>query len=345
MRYSSSGMEPTQMHLSSWDSTQRGNKRYNLKPKQYTYQRKAQGTSVSSDEAKDYSGKRQQDFPKRATFQGRNSSFHNKEYRNGQRRNIFQPKTVEFANKWKREESQHLVKVWIRNLPPSLDEDEFRQALETSGNSCSSAVWCQFFSGSPANKRKSLSLAKKGFAFLAFYSVEDALNFEREYGGMKLKDTKSGVEYAMKILRCLFPKVPAKFRYRDPLVGTIYDDSDFRDFLESVVGNDASINGKEQDSKEKSSQEEEESLQQMTTAVEKNTSFTGEDRGPCTNTDNSPHSYGKGPINNRRHKTSQGSHYVPVKQRQAKNASHKHTASPADTSQTIYKVKKVPERK
>ncbi|GJQ15822.1 hypothetical protein GpartN1_g7613.t1 [Galdieria partita] len=136
----------------------------------------------------------------------------------------------------KKENNSYLVKVWVRNLPPSYSEDDFHVAFESAGRSFSSVAWCQFYPGSPASRKETLSSAKKGFAYLAFQSLEDALVFEKEYSGMKLKDTNSGVEYGIRLFRALFPKVPSKFRYRDSLIGTIFQDDDFIRFERSLNG-------------------------------------------------------------------------------------------------------------
>lgn len=134
----------------------------------------------------------------------------------------------------KKASSPHVVKVWVHNLPPSYSEDDIHNAFESSGSSFSLVVWCQFYPGSPASRKETLSAAKKGFAYLAFQSLENALEFEREYSGLKLKDSNSGLEYGVKIFRALFPKVPSKYRYRDPLVDTIFDDADFIDFQRAL---------------------------------------------------------------------------------------------------------------
>ncbi|GJD05983.1 hypothetical protein Gasu2_04250 [Galdieria sulphuraria] len=141
-----------------------------------------------------------------------------------------------YKNYHKKENSPYLVKVWVRNLPPSYSEDDFHMAFESAGHSFSLVAWCQFYPGCPASRKETLSSAKKGFAYLAFQSLEDALGFEKEYSGLKLKDTNNGVEYGIRVFRALFPKVPSKFRCRDSCVATIFEDADFRRFEESLNG-------------------------------------------------------------------------------------------------------------
>lgn len=136
----------------------------------------------------------------------------------------------------KKENNAQMVKVWLRNLPPSYSQDDFLSAFESAGRSFSLVAWCQFYPGLPASRKETLSSAKKGFAYLAFQSLEDALEFENEYSGLKLRDSNNSVEYGVKIFRALFPKVPSKYRYRDPLVASIFDDVEFLRFERALNG-------------------------------------------------------------------------------------------------------------
>ena len=114
------------------------------------------------------------------------------------------------------------TKVVIRNLPPDLPEETFRETVDAAGFK-GRYGWFDYVRGKAKTK-----LTTPSVAYLSFVDEGSLFDFSGSFGGRRFAADEDGKEYRAAVEYAPYQKVPRGKPRRDRREGTIEKDKEFQ---------------------------------------------------------------------------------------------------------------------